>query len=147
MFRIAFSKTNDRSVDAVLAPVRLSSRSSEELVEMQYQDIFQEFLNVFQLGLTGEVVAFQHLWKGNIEYTIRLSNQTKDLTFRSVAMVKDGKIVLVWKDKRHIIQIKHWLAGGKISPFQSKKPQSRDLLSGRSSLIIAKEELLFRWQL
>jgi hypothetical protein len=100
-FRRAFSKTYDRSVDAVLAPVKLSSRSSEELVEMQYQDIYQEFLNAFQLGLTGEVVAIKHLLKGLIEYTIRLSNQTKDLQFRSVGMVKDGKIVLVERQETH----------------------------------------------
>jgi hypothetical protein len=56
-FRRAFSKTYDRSVDAVLAPVKLNSRWSEEIVEMQYQDIHQEFLNAFQFGLTGEVVA------------------------------------------------------------------------------------------
>jgi hypothetical protein len=52
---------------------------------MPYQEIFQSFLNAFQLGLTGKVVASKHLWKEGIDYTIRLSNQTKDLTFRSVA--------------------------------------------------------------
>jgi hypothetical protein len=100
-FPRAFSKTYDRSVDAFLVPVKLSPGSSNELVEMQYEGIYHEFVNAFQLGLAGEVVDIKHLRKGLIEYTIRLSNKITDLTIRSVAMVKDGKIVLVERQETH----------------------------------------------